>query len=158
MNLSPNEMLRHLDQLEDSLDKLNKRDVAVGVTQDTATSKIYESGINVLENATFHEFGTSTIPKRSFLRVPFLEKAKDINGFIEKQYKRILEEGASVDDSLGLIGVFAQNISKEAFTTKGYGKWPDIKQSTKNAKGSSAPLIDTGSLRRAVTYEVRDKE
>ncbi|EAZ1917957.1 hypothetical protein BZD31_26045, partial [Salmonella enterica] len=57
--------------------------------------------------------------------------------------------------ALNLIGVVARNISVKAFDTAGYGSWPDITAATKKAKGSSAPLIDTGTLRGAITWEVR---
>ena len=54
-----------------------------------------------------------------------------------------------------MIGTVAVNISKGAFTTRGYGEWPDITQATKDAKGSSQVLIDTGILRGSITYVVR---
>ena len=97
-----------------------------------------------------------TIPRRSFLRVPFMSKKAEIADFILKQWEAIADGSLSADQALGRIGVYATGISKGAFTSRGYGQWPDIKASTKARKGSSQPLIDTGTLRNSVTSVVRD--
>jgi len=60
----------------------------------------------------------------------------------------------AVDKALGRVGLAARNISVGAFRSKGYGAWPDIERSTKDAKGSSGVLIDTGILRNAITWVV----
>jgi len=44
---------------------------------------------------------------------------------------------------------------KGAFLTRGYGEWLDITDATKEAKGSSQVLIDTGTLRNSISYVVR---
>lgn len=95
------------------------------------------------------------IPERSFLRAPFTLKQSEINKAIEKQITDVGSGRLDADKALNLIGAVARNISVKAFETAGYGKWPDIKAVTKKAKGSSAPLIDTGALRGAITWEVR---
>jgi len=66
----------------------------------------------------------------------------------------VLEQGLPVDTALGRVGLAARNISVGAFRTKGYGEWDDIEQATKDAKGSSTVLIDTGILRNAITWVV----
>jgi len=53
-----------------------------------------------------------------------------------------------------LIGVKAQSISQGAFTTKGYGQWQELSPKTVEKKGSSQILIDTGTLRNSITYQV----
>ena len=96
-----------------------------------------------------------TIPRRSFLRTPFDGKKDDLTAAIAKQFQDVFERGKSAEQALGLIGTVAVNISKGAFTTRGYGEWPDITSATKKAKGSSQTLIDTGTLRNSITYVVR---
>lgn len=98
---------------------------------------------------------TITIPQRSFLRVPFATKKAEIADFIVREFKAVAEQGRSPEQALGRVGLMTTNISKKAFTSRGYGQWPDIAASTKKRKGSGQPLIDTGTLRRSVTHVVR---
>jgi len=95
-----------------------------------------------------------TIPRRSFLRTPFSIKDKELRRATLKQFIAIFN-GRSINDALGLIGVTAQNISQEAFITRGYGSWKDIATATKTRKGSSQSLVDTGTLRNSITWVVR---
>jgi len=81
-------------------------------------------------------------------------KASELSKFIRKQMFKVLE-GRQVEQGLGLIGTFAVNLSQDAFASAGFGNWPDIADETKENKGSSAPLIDQGTLKNSVTYEVR---
>jgi hypothetical protein len=155
--LTPQDMLKFTKNLEQEMLKAKKMTVAVGITADSATSKVYESGATVLQVASWHEFGRGNNPIRSFLRIPFDIKSKEINNFIEKQFSEVLEGKKDTEKALGLIGAFATNISKGAFTTMGYGTWAPLDPDTIDAKGSSTPLIDTGILRRAVNFEVRKK-
>jgi len=96
-----------------------------------------------------------TIPRRSFLRVPFETKKDDMEKAIIKQFKDVFARGKTAERALGLIGIAAVNISKGAFTTRGYGEWDDITAATKRRKGSGQTLIDTGTLRNSITHVVR---
>lgn len=98
-----------------------------------------------------------TIPERSFLRAPFTLKKSEINRAIEKACAAVGAGRTDAVTALNLIGVTARNISVKAFESAGYGTWPDITAATKKAKGSSAPLINTGALRGAITWEVRSE-
>ncbi|EKN5088552.1 hypothetical protein ACROQ8_004682 [Yersinia enterocolitica] len=98
-----------------------------------------------------------TIPERSFLRAPFTLKKSEINQAIERGVAAVGSGKMDADKALNLIGVVARNISVKAFETAGYGTWPDIKEATKKAKGSSGILIDKGELRGVITWEVRSE-
>ena len=74
---------------------------------------------------------------------------------IARQFQDVFERGKKAEQALGLIGTVAVNISKGAFTSRGYGEWPDITAGTKAAKGSSQVMIDTGTLRNSITYVVK---
>lgn len=134
--------------------------VKVGLPEsEAATSKAYlsdgdKSAPTVLEVGIWHEYGTQFVPMRSFLRAPFLTKEADIRKTIDGQFHLVLEKGLDIEVALGRVGLAARNISVGAFKTQGYGEWPDIKQSTKDAKGSSGILIDTGLLRNSITWVV----
>lgn len=96
-----------------------------------------------------------TIPQRSFLRVPFRIKAKEMNAMTVKQFAALFD-GRPVDTALGRIGATAVNISKGAFTTLGYGDWQAITPETARRKGSSQTMIDSGILRGSITWVIRD--
>jgi hypothetical protein len=88
------------------------------------------------------------------MRTPFIEKTAIMQARIEKEFSSISGGKRTAEQALGRIGIEAENVIKGAFTTKGYGAWPDIKESTKKAKGSSQVLIDTGTLKNSIHSRV----
>lgn len=107
-----------------------------------------------------HEFGTTDgkIPARSWLRFPLEYKAKDILKWLSTgKVKLMIVEGKS-KQVMNMLGGIAEGIIQDAFTSRGFGQWKPNAPSTIAAKGSSAPLIDTSQLRRAVTHEVKNSQ
>jgi len=154
--LKPEKTLKKTTAYLENLKRAKKINVVVGLTKEKASSLVYPSGRSVVEVGTFHELGTENIPQRSFLRVPFALKKNDIQKILVKLFNGVAESGKDVVIQMEKAGVFLQNISKSAFTNKGFGTWPDIKEQTKKQKGSSGILIDKGLLRNSITYEVRE--
>lgn len=153
--MTPEEMLKNTTHLLRSYEEAKRKHVAVGLPKEDVGGKIYGDGIRVIDVAIWHEYGFGNNPRRSFLRTPYETKKSEMALAIHTQFKAVAN-GRDVDTALGRVGVSAANISKGAFTSRGYGQWPDIQASTKNAKGSSQVLIDTGTLRNSVTWQVRD--
>lgn len=158
--MTPKQVLELAQKQLKAMERAKNAVVKVGLPKSsTATSKAYKSdgdktAPTVLEVGIWHEYGTQFVPMRSFLRAPFLEKESDLKKAIDGQFKLVLEKGLDVEIALGRVGLVARNISVGAFKTQGYGQWPDIQQSTKDAKGSSGILIDTGLLRNSITWVV----
>lgn len=146
--------LKKLRKYADDLTRAKRAKVAVGLPQEEVGGKIYGDGTSIIRIGAIHEYGLGNSPERSFLRVPFSIKADEVNDYIALQFSKIFE-GAPVDKALGLVGIKAVNIAQGAFTSQGYGTWPDIKPETKQAKGSSQVLIDTGTLRNSISFAVR---
>ena len=155
MTLTPEQMLANTRAYLANLEKAKRGFVAVGLPSEEVGSKVYGDGQTVATVGARHEYGAG-VPRRSFLRVPFTTKRDELSTAIAKQFEDVFQLGKSAEQALGLIGTVAVNISKGAFTTRGYGEWPDITQETKDAKGSSQVLIDTGILRGSITYVVRE--
>src|SRR5690554_1715942 len=151
--MKPIDSLKKLIEIEKQLKLAAKGSVKVGVIESKSSGAIYDGGQTVTEIAASHEYGIG-VPQRSFLRTPFLVKKKELTAFIEKQFDRVAIGKATAENALERIGIYATNLSKAAFRNKGYGQWQDIEDATKAAKGSSQILIDTGTLRNAITYEV----
>lgn len=109
-------------------------------------------------NATIgaaHEFGTSTLPQRSFLRVPIAEKLpgalEGSNAFDKDTLNRVMQEG-SFKSWVEKVAILAVSIVQQAFDTGGFGKW---KPSQMEAKKVKQTLVETGQLRDSISYEVK---
>lgn len=111
-------------------------------------------------NATIgaaHEFGTSKIPQRSFLRVPItdnLEKYMQRYGSLDQDaMKEVLKTGTVVP-WLKKVAQLAEQIVLDAFSSGGFGKWAAWKnpQYTNN---TGQLLLDTQQLRNSITSEVK---
>lgn len=154
--MKPQDTLKQTADYLKNLEKAKRLIVAVGLPKGKATSAIYGDGMTVVEVGATHEYGAGNNSVRSFLRVPFKVKKEQIRKNMVALFRGIAEKGEDATKQLEKAGVILQNISKEAFETKGFGTWKDIKPVTKRAKGSSGVLIDTGILRGSITYEVRN--
>lgn len=109
------------------------------------------------EVGAVHEFGTSSIPQRSFLRTPIsqrLQKEIENSGLLGKdEMTEVIKQG-SVLPWIKEIAVLAEGIVAEAFATGGFGAWPAWK--TKGYTNNTGQLlIDTTQLRNSVTSEVK---
>lgn len=91
---------------------------------------------------------------------PVLEPAIKANReAIAQKFKRIYQATAqgnepAAENAITAVGLFAQNACRAWFTDPRNG-WPANSPETVRRKGSSNPLIDTGSMRKAITYVVR---
>ncbi len=93
---------------------------------------------------------------------PVLEPAIKYNRKkIAAEYAKIITATAK-DDRPGVLraihktGFAAENAARDWFKNPANG-WPKNADSTIAAKGSDSPLIDTGTLRKAIVYVVRDE-
>lgn len=118
------------------------------------------SGVNANTNATigaFHEFGTSTMPVRSFLRVPIsdnLQKEMEASGaFDEEVLSEVVKEGTMIP-WVKKMAILAEGIVAKAFATGGFGKWPAWK-TPGYTNDDGRILVDTRQLRDSITSEVR---
>lgn len=158
--MTPQETLSFAEKQLSNMEKAKTMAVKVGLPAgETATSKAYTNdgegpAPTVLDVGIWHEYGTSRVAQRSFLRGPLKAKSADLTKVLEQQFSLVLENGMDVEKALGRVGLAARNISVGAFRTRGYGVWADISEATKEAKGSSAVLIDTGLLRSSITWVV----
>ena len=152
--MTPEQMLENTGAYLKNLEKAKRGYVAVGLPAEEVGGTVYDDGQTVAQVGAQHEYGAG-VPRRSFLRTPFTAKQDDLTAAIAKQFEDVFQRGKKAEQALGLIGTVAVNISKGAFTSRGYGEWPDISAATKEDKGSSQVLIDTGTLRNSITYVVR---
>lgn len=109
-----------------------------------------ESGaITVLDVAIWNEFGTDTIPERSFIRSYYDANRERVIGWILAAARSYVLNGDR--KAFELVG---QKIVGEIQLRIAQGIPPPNAPSTVARKGSSKPLVDTGQLRSSITYKV----
>lgn len=138
--------------------KRNKAYVKIGFLESRSEAKEGRdgeaTGLTVAQVAAFHEFGTDTVPQRSFMRSTMKQQRTAINAMVKRWKPRMLEP-AAVRRSLSVIGEFIQGQMQRKIQT-GDPKWKELRDKTIAAKKSSRPLIDTGQMVQSIRYEVVD--
>lgn len=104
-----------------------------------------------------HEFGSSKMPQRSFLRVPIAEhlqkKMESSGAFDEDVLKEVVASGTIIP-WIKKIAVLGEAIVAEGFATGGFGKWPAWK--TPGYKNDdNRLLVDTRQLRDSISSDVK---
>jgi hypothetical protein len=125
--------------------------VSVGIHAKDASKK-EAGGRTVLEVGTWNEFGTKTIPERSFIRGWF-DAFQDANRkTVTALAKRVAAGRITQEQMLGQLGALFKGQAQQRISD---GIEPANAQSTIDRKGSSKPLVDSGQLKASISYEVR---
>jgi len=103
--------------------------------------------------AVAQEFGTETIPQRSFIRAAFDENQAKYVDHLRLLVRGVYDRKLTVSQALGLLGLEAASDIRNLIRA-GSGIPPPNAPATIAAKGSSHTLIDTGQLAGAVSHEV----
>ena len=130
--------------------RLEKGSVNVGIL--AKVGKHDNSDVTVAQVGFWNEFGTVTIPERSFIRSTIEGDSKEIKEVSRKQYKKVLDGDINLKQGLGILGTFVMGKIQEKFTKN---TWSPNSSSTIILKGSTKPLIDSGQLRQSISYEVK---
>lgn len=136
---------------------IKNTDILVGIPEDKNVA--HSGGITNAELLFIHQNGSPArnIPARPVLTKPLddAENVERLHGLYKNAIKlAMLGEVDSAKNIYEKIGMKAQVMVQKEFGKIG----PPLKPATIKAKGSSATLIDTGALRQAITYVVRDKK
>jgi hypothetical protein len=124
--------------------------VQVGVLGRDA-DKSYEDGVTVAMVAEWMEFGTPSIPARSWLRAWVDENQDAIQKRAGEEMKAVIAGKRTREQACARLGIWAVGKIQERIAR---GIAPELAQSTIDRKGSSTPLIDTGQLRSSITSRV----
>lgn len=123
--------------------------VDVGVRgEDTARSG--DSATNP-EIAAWHEYGTSQIPARPFMRPTYDQNWPVYRKIAKALGVRVFFGTLTKHQALSVLGAkFASDVKARIRAHIP----PELDESTVQRKGSSTPLIDTGQLIRAISHKV----
>lgn len=137
-------------ELKRELDKMRaSKFVTVGIHQDAGN--VEDGSMTQAQNGALQNYGNDRIPPRPWL-IPGVESAtQDIIDTIASS----VESGATPDQTLEQVGAIAAGATQQYITDL---KEPPNAPSTIEKKGSSNPLIDTGSMRASVTWKVTSEK
>ncbi|MBC3540655.1 hypothetical protein ACFSC6_12255 [Rufibacter sediminis] len=146
-------MIKDIDKgwnrIKGEVQKMKNAHARIGILQGAPA---YPDGTTQAEAAFWNEFGTEDIPERSFVRSTADEKRATYGQVMKKETDKIMLGTSNVKTSLERAGMLAQGHVRKKIKTL---KSPPNAPSTIAKKSSSNPLIDTGTMLRAVDYEVK---
>lgn len=118
-------------------------EITVGIPQD--------AGEDLIVYAAAQEFGTDTIPERSYLRATLAMNSKTYQKLLRRALMKTLRTGTPfVFTARDVAKRMEQDIKTRIYA----GIQPPLEPETIAAKGSSTPLIDTGRLVQSITSQV----
>jgi hypothetical protein len=144
--------------LRDTLEILKSHYVKVGVLRGTGTHGT--SKTNTAAVAAYNEFGTSSIPERSFMRPAFRDLAHHRRVISESVPKLIfVKDGNRLRKNprvKAFFAVFGMSMVSEIQKKIRSNIPPANAESTKARKGpnKTSTLIDTGAMLQAINYKV----
>lgn len=124
--------------------------VRVGVLSDEA---VEGADLTMGELAAIHEFGAPAagIPARSFLRATIDARRAELRDLQLRLTVAVLDGKVTARAAAYRLGATVAGWVQDAISA---GIPPPNAEATVRAKGSSTPLVDVGTLRASVTWDV----
>lgn len=145
---------RDWDRLRDACRGLSREFVTVGLHSD---AEPYERGqgqeANVAQIASFHEFGTATVPARPFMRTTSDGHREEYASMLDGLLEKVLFERMPPFQALSIVGLKVQADIRRTIREM---TDPPLSPATIRRKKSSALLIDTGHMIQSIIYKVDD--
>lgn len=111
-----------------------------------------ESARDIVDRAIWNHYGTEHIPPRPFVLNAVRGNRNKYRRLLMASASRLIREEGDLRTEMNQLGGVAQgDIQQEIVDLRD----PPNAARTIAAKGSSNPLIDTGEMRQAVTWEVQ---
>jgi hypothetical protein len=145
-----------IEKIMKALDELRNHEVMIGIPDSDGGRKAGDPVSNA-ELLFIHTNGSpvNNIPPRPVLEPAMKKKQDQISTLLRKATEEALDgDKAGVMNALEIAGIEGQNIARKYFTDS--NGWEANTPATVARKGSSRPLIDTGQMRKAITYVVRE--
>lgn len=137
-------------ELKKRLKELQGYYVTIGVHDDH-----YEDGTSVIDVALWNEFGTESIPARSFFRSTLDGSERLINDWREKALDRIFEGRSTPERELTMIGFRIRELIRTKIQSNIPPPNAPETAAKKKAEGVAArTLVETGLLLRSIEFKV----
>ena len=148
-----------MTQLDDKLNEwldFKGADITFGIHEGEGTREHPDAkGKTVAEIGTIHEYGEGEMPERSFIRGYLEQKQPEIIAKTDRALASMVEGRRTPRQAFDALALALEGGMKARFS-EGIG--PELAESTKQRKGSSLQLVDTGVLRASITGEFRLKD
>jgi len=146
------------------LKELHSTDVLVGIPEENSArnpdgSRPDGGPVDNVDLLYIHSNGSPLqgIPARPVLEPAMSANAERLGEMLDKAADAAMDGSADgMRRALESAGMAGQNAARAWFTDPRNG-WAPNAPETVRRKGSSRPLIDTGELRKSITYVVRKK-
>jgi hypothetical protein len=156
-----------MDEIRKNIAALATMAVKAGIVEGSGE----QDGVDLAQIAANNEYGVKGppmsqhgqgiwfIPPRPFIRGWADNKAEQIKTTQEKIFKKVGEGAWDAYDAIKRLGEFAQDGIKSYIRTGAFTPNADrtIELKTVRGKKGTTPLIDTGTMRKSVRYEVVKK-
>lgn len=153
---------RGFKRLKKDIKKQNKAEILIGIFGGTSNPLRKTEAFTIPQYAAVQEFGTrdGKIPARSFMRSTFDDNLRKYIRLIAKKEKMVVSGKISLRRMFNEIGIVISSDIKKKITR---GPFEPLSQATlkirksrvKSGLISSKPLIDTGTMRNAVLFELK---
>lgn len=130
------------------LGRLNAVSLTVGIHADDGGDEHGGGGASVAEVAAFHEFGTATIPSRSFIGGGIDAHERELRELIKRSARRVVSNRRRLPatEAARVIGARAVALIQQRMRA---GIDPPL------VARAGVPLIDTGQLIASIRFKVR---
>ena len=151
-------------RIKQELALARKAYVNIGILSDAGVHEGNEKSkksITYAEIASIQEFGNKTnkfyghhapIPARPFMRMTFDKNKRKIKQTVEVFLDRIYSGIGTAKQGLKRLGLEHQS---DVQTTIESGRFKANAPATKDRKGSSKPLIDSGNMKNKISFELK---
>lgn len=152
--------LSHLETVEDrdfgyadAVRALTRLDVAVvvGILQDKG-AEMTDDGITLAGYAAANEFGTDTIPERSFMRSTVAENERRYVDELVEAARSVVVDRVDIEVAFGLVGSGAAADVQDKI--RDLRDPPNAPMTLARKYPGDNPLIDTGRMRQAISFGV----
>jgi hypothetical protein len=151
------------DRRQDLLSQAEKTKPTKSGKMSKRKKKLIAASESEVNNAQLMFIHTNGSPLKGIPKRPVIEPAIEASGNREPIAEELGEAAHAILDSdpeaarqhLKRAGMTGQNASR-AWFTDARNHWQKNSEETIRRKGSDRPLIDTGEMRKAITYVVRD--
>lgn len=138
-----------------SIEGLGSPIIEVGILESKADEADGKDGATLIDVATWAEFGTETEPARSFLRAFFDENQERCRTAIKILLQKVVAGTLTREQALDQFGLWAVGQIQKRIVA---GIAPQNAPSTIEKKGSDKPLIDTGTMKSAISFKVTNED
>jgi hypothetical protein len=130
--------------------------ISVGILEEDGNAPHGKGDVTIIEVAVWQEFGTENIPARSFIRAWFDENEDKLREELKTLMVEVVKGTRTKEQILELLGQRAvgqiQARMAESIPP------PNAPSTVARKRGSTTTLIDTGVMRSAVSYRVREEK